>query len=93
MSALLVGVLAAGVVALTVGAYLLWVALSNRRRGISGLGRVVRLTCPKCQRSFDYAFVPGASLTSLRLGRSRYFACPLCGRWSVFPLTDGPGAP
>ncbi len=93
MSAFLVGVVVAGVVALTAGAYLLWVVLSNRRRGISGLGRVARLTCPKCQRSFDYAFVPGASLTSLRLGRSRYFACPLCGRWSVFPLTSRPGPP
>ncbi len=93
MGALLVWVLAAGAVALTVGAYLVWVVISNRRRGITGLGRVVRLTCPKCQRSFDYAFVPGASLTSLRLGRSRYFACPLCGRWSIFPLTDRPGVP
>jgi hypothetical protein len=47
-----------------------------------------RLTCPKCGQTFDFNYVPGASFTALRLGRSRYMACPLCHRWSVFPLSE-----
>ena len=66
--------------------YLVWVLGSNRRAGASGLAREVGLTCPKCGGSFDYRFVPGASHTAMRLGRSRYMACPLCHRWSGFPL-------
>ncbi len=48
---------------------------------------VRRLTCPKCGGSFDYEYVPGASLTAVRLGGSRYMRCPLCHQWSVFRLS------
>ncbi len=44
------------------------------------------LTCKKCHQAFDYDFVPGASVTAVRLGGSRYMACPLCRRWSVFDI-------
>ncbi len=46
-----------------------------------------RLRCPHCQGEFDYDFVPGMSVTALRLGTSRYMRCPLCRRWGRFPLT------
>ena len=84
--------IAAVVVVAAVACYLLWVLWANRRRGVSGLLRRARLTCPKCRGAFDYAFVPGASLTSLRLGRGRYMACPVCRRWSYFPLSAPQGA-
>ena len=45
-----------------------------------------RLTCPECGRTFDYSYVPGASFTAVRLGSRRYFACPLCGKRSLFDL-------
>jgi hypothetical protein len=46
------------------------------------------LTCPKCGGAFDYAFIPGASLTAVRLWDRRYMACPICHRWSVFRMTQ-----
>jgi len=46
-----------------------------------------RLRCPHCHEEFDYDFVPGMSVTALRLGTSRYMRCPLCRRWGKFPLT------
>jgi hypothetical protein len=56
------------------------------------VGWTRRLQCPKCGRTFDYEFVPGASFTAVRLGTARYLRCPLCGKFSVFPLT-GPAPP
>jgi uncharacterized C2H2 Zn-finger protein len=50
-----------------------------------------RLRCPHCQQVFDYAFVPGASVTAVRLGTSRYMRCPLCDRFALFSLR-APGA-
>ena len=79
------------VVAAALGAYLGWVLWSNRRAGASGLVRTSRLTCPKCSGSFEYSFVPGASMSSLRLGRNRFMVCPLCHRWSVIRLMGNPG--
>ncbi len=46
-----------------------------------------RLRCPHCHQEFDYDFVPGMSVTALRLGTSRHMRCPLCRRWGTFPLT------
>ncbi len=63
-----------------------WVLRRNRSRGRPGVVSGSRLTCPKCGQSFDYDYIPGASLTSVRLGTSRYMACPLCHKWSVFDL-------
>ncbi|MGI0129814.1 MAG: hypothetical protein ACREDE_08855 [Thermoplasmata archaeon] len=50
------------------------------------------LTCPKCGSAFDYEFIPGASMTAIRLGNSRYMRCPICRKFSVFKMT-GPEAP
>ena len=52
-----------------------------------------RLQCPKCHAVFDYEFIPGASFTAVRLGTSRYLRCPICRRFSVFPMsrTEVPG--
>jgi hypothetical protein len=47
-----------------------------------------RLLCPKCGKEFIYEYVPGASFTAFRLGGSRYMACPLCHRWSIFNLRE-----
>jgi hypothetical protein len=60
----------------------------NRALGTAGIVSRVRLTCPKCEKTFDFDFVPGASFTSLRLGRSRYMACPLCHQWSTFDMSS-----
>ncbi len=61
----------------------------GRRVGTRGLVQRSRLSCPKCHREFDYDWVPGASFTAVRLGPSRYMACPLCRRWSMFDLYGG----
>jgi hypothetical protein len=60
----------------------------NRRSGGRGVVQRSRLDCPKCGRTFDYEWIPGAALTAVRLGRNRYMACPLCRRWSTFIVTD-----
>jgi hypothetical protein len=60
----------------------------NRALGTPGLVSRVRLVCPKCDRTFDYDFVPGAALAAVRLGTSRYMACPLCHRWSLFDMAS-----
>ena len=61
--------------------------LRNRALGSPGLVSRVRLVCPKCRQTFDYDFVPGAALKAVRLGTSRYMACPWCRKWSTFDMT------
>ncbi len=39
-----------------------------------------RLTCQNCKRAFNYHWVPGATLTSLRYGNSRRLRCPYCNQ-------------
>jgi len=69
----------------------------GRRLGTPGVVQRSHLRCPKCQREFDFDFIPGASFSAVRLGKERYMACPLCGKWSRFNLSDtmiarpGPG--
>ena len=60
----------------------------GRALGTRGLVQRSRLACPKCHGAFDYDWVPGASISAVRLGTSRYMACPLCGKWSVFDVYD-----
>jgi hypothetical protein len=50
------------------------------------ISRVRHLVCPKCGASFDYEYVPGASATAIRLGTKRYMRCPVCHRFSMFPM-------
>jgi hypothetical protein len=59
---------------------------SARSGDAGGAVQLSHLKCPKCASEFDYAFVPGASFTSVRLGTSRYIRCPVCHKWSVFDL-------
>lgn len=73
-----------------------WWLARGRSRGVGGTAGVVRentLVCPKCNKQFNYQFVPGASLSSLRLGNSRYMKCPLCGRWSAIKIVAQPPMP
>lgn len=44
------------------------------------------LTCPHCQRPFEYRWVPLASFTAVRLGNRRYLQCPLCRKWDTFDI-------
>jgi len=44
------------------------------------------LECPACGRSFNYDYIPGASVSALRLGGRRYMRCPLCGKFGFFDL-------
>lgn len=81
------GIGIAVVVALLLAWYYVRTYRGNRALGSPGLISRVRLVCPKCHQTFDYDFVPGASVTALRLGTSRYMACPLCHKWSTFDMT------
>jgi hypothetical protein len=53
---------------------------------VRGLHYTSRLTCPKCGKQFDYNWVPGGSLGSVRLGNERYLSCPNCHGWSTFEI-------
>ena len=59
-----------------------------RRRGAGGAVLLSHLKCKKCNSEFDYAFLPGGSFTSLRLGNSRYLRCPVCHKLSIFNIWD-----
>lgn len=50
-------------------------------------GLKTKVTCPRCKESFNYEFVPGASLYSIRLGNYRYMKCSKCGKWGLFNIT------
>lgn len=90
-------------IALTVGIVLIALVVffylrvyrRNQVLGTPGLVTRVRLVCPKCHQTFDYDFVPGAAVSAVRLGTSRYMACPLCHKWSMFDMTANriPAAP
>ena len=56
----------------------------SKKRG--GIVHLSHLRCPVCGREFDYAWIPGVSLTAIRLFRLRYFACPNCGKVSAFDI-------
>jgi len=51
------------------------------------LSQTRRLVCPKCKGTFDYEFLPGGSLTAIRLGNSRYMRCPICQKFALFNLS------
>jgi hypothetical protein len=58
------------------------------RRGVKGLTLMSHLQCPKCGGEFDYVYIPGISFTSIRMGGSRLLRCPVCGKSSVFDLSN-----
>ena len=47
-----------------------------------------KLECGKCGYRFNYEFMPGMSVDSMRLGIDRYMRCPECRRWSRFSLLN-----
>ena len=47
-----------------------------------------RLTCAKCNKTFDYEWLPGGSFTAVRLGTKRYMRCPLFKKWSLFDVVS-----
>lgn len=51
------------------------------------VGLKTKLICPKCKETFNYEFIPGASLYSIKLGNYRYMKCPKCKKWSIFNIT------
>ena len=78
----MVGVIVAVVV---LGVIIIYLALA-RRSAVKGPIQLSHLKCPKCNVEFDYAYLPGASFTSIRLGSSRFLSCPNCHKWSVFNI-------
>ena len=62
--------------------------LLTRRGAIAGVVQLSHLRCPKCGSEFDYAFLPGISFTSIRFGGSRYLGCPVCGKSSLFNISE-----
>ncbi len=46
------------------------------------------LKCPKCNQEFEYSWIPGGSLSSIRLGKKRYMRCPKCHKFSLFNVGD-----
>jgi len=49
--------------------------------------QLAHLNCKKCGVDFDYSYLPGASVTSLRLWNSRFLRCPICKKWSVLNIS------
>lgn len=49
-------------------------------------GLRTKVKCPKCKKTFEYVFIPGGSLTSMRLGRYRYMQCMRCKKYANFDL-------
>jgi DNA-directed RNA polymerase subunit RPC12/RpoP len=45
-----------------------------------------RLKCPRCGKQFNYHWVPGATLMSLRYGNHRRLKCPYCGQQAIYDL-------
>lgn len=84
---------------LVVVAVIVYALVLRRGRAVGTKGVVQRshLLCPKCGREFDYDWIPGGSLSAVRLGPRRYMACPLCDKWSTFDLygnlVERPSAP
>jgi len=45
-----------------------------------------KLICPECRKAFNFHWVPGATLTSLRYGNRRRLKCPYCGQVNTFEI-------
>lgn len=53
---------------------------------IRGLHYTSLLVCPKCGHHFEYGWLPGGSLDSIRWGRYRLIRCQSCGRSSWYDI-------
>jgi hypothetical protein len=65
---------------------LVFMLLNLRRAKVIPPTQLSHLVCPHCELEFDYAWLPGASFTSIRLGPLRLFNCPRCGELSLFNI-------
>lgn len=77
------GIIAAAII---VAVVILFIVARTKAGPKSGIVQLSHLNCRKCGAQFDYAWIPGGSLTSIRLGNSRYLRCPVCKKWSVFNI-------
>jgi hypothetical protein len=66
----------------------LFIFILTRWARSASVGFLSHLKCEKCGTEFDYAWIPGVSFTSVRLGSSRIFRCPVCRKFSVFDIWD-----
>jgi hypothetical protein len=64
----------------------LFIVVRTKAGSRSSVVQLSHLNCRKCGAQFDYAWIPGGSLTSIRLGNSRYLRCPVCKKSSVFNI-------
>lgn len=85
---LLIAGIIVSLVAVFIVSWFTYVYLRGRKLGTHGYVQRSHLRCPKCSREFDYDWVPGFSFSSVRLGKGRYMACPLCQQWSYFDIYD-----
>jgi hypothetical protein len=47
-----------------------------------------KLVCPNCRKAFNFHWVPGATLTSLRFGNRRRLKCPYCHQVNTFDIAS-----
>ncbi|XHH08837.1 MAG: hypothetical protein ACFCUE_14910 [Candidatus Bathyarchaeia archaeon] len=47
-----------------------------------------RLVCPNCRKVFNFHWIPGATLTSLRFGNRRRLKCPYCNTVNTFDIVS-----
>jgi C4-type Zn-finger protein len=45
-----------------------------------------RLTCPNCRKTFNFHWIPGATITSIINRNYRTLKCPYCHRKSTFDI-------
>ena len=45
-----------------------------------------KLTCPSCRKSFNFHWIPGATITSLIRRNYRVLKCPYCHNKSTFDI-------
>jgi len=45
-----------------------------------------RLTCPKCHKSFNFHYIPGATLASIIQRNYRTLKCPYCHTKAVYDI-------
>ena len=69
-----------------IGLFVLVAIIYFVMRSSVGVVPVSHLICPNCGKPFDYSYIPGMSITSLRWMGSRYIKCPTCGQSSWFNL-------
>jgi DNA-directed RNA polymerase subunit RPC12/RpoP len=47
---------------------------------------ISKLTCPRCQKNFNFHWIPGATITSLIRRNYRVLKCPYCHTKSTYDI-------